>query len=241
MRDWFCKLCQLQFDKKVVFDLHQKLIHGIDSIKLIRVKEKEAKLCTENSFTANRSTLLERKNKKYMHDIWVPSHDKHATATCATATRDITEVPESNAVGSSTKVSESCHTTSTNLEIANFVSSISFDDEKNLDIKVEQKYDPGTTFVGYENLCPNSETPSATSKGTFCQTQKKETNLPSNNLSRIEVIEKLASLEPRGTFDLSRSLTDLQNLLRENLKKVKCKEPVTASQSTKSLLVRLCN
>ena len=43
MRHWFCTLCTLQFDKKVVFDLHQKLVHGIDSIKLIRVKEKEAK------------------------------------------------------------------------------------------------------------------------------------------------------------------------------------------------------
>ena len=63
MRDWFCKLCQLQFDKKVVFDLHQKLVHGIDSIKLIRVKEKKAQLCMENSITTNKSTILERKNK----------------------------------------------------------------------------------------------------------------------------------------------------------------------------------
>ena len=234
--DWFCKLCKLQFDKKVVFDLHQKLVHGIDSLRLIRIKDKKTQMCTKNSIITNKSTIFERKNKNNMRDIWLPSHDEHATATCATANRFITEVPESNAIGSSTKVSESCYTTSTNLEIENFVSSISFDDEKNLDIKVEHKHDPEISFVGYENIVdtnPTGKIPSA----TFTETPKKETNLPTNNLSRIEVIEKLGSLEPHGTFDLSRSLTDLQNLLRENLMRAKCKKPVTTSQPTKSLLV----
>ena len=54
------------------------------------------------------------------------------------------------------------------------------------------------------------------------------------NLSRIEVIEKLASM--KINFDLNNSLKDLQNLLRENLVKQKCKEPVTAFQSAGSIL-----
>ena len=86
MRHWFCKLCTLQFDKKVVFDLHQKLVHGIDSIRLIRVKEKDAKLCMEDSITADKSTIFEKTNKNNMRDIWVPRHEKYATAECATAT-----------------------------------------------------------------------------------------------------------------------------------------------------------
>ena len=227
MRHWFCTLCTLQFDKKVVFDLHQKLVHRIDSLRLIGVKEKEAKLCTENSITTNKSTLLERKNKNNLPDIWVPSHEKYASATCATATKDITEVPESNTVGSSTIVSESCHTTSTNLDITNFVSSITFEDEKNLDIKVEHKYDPEIISVNHEDLDDTH------TMETFCQRPNVMTNL-----SRIEVIEKLASFTKESeVIDLSRSLTDLQNILRENLQlnlnlKLICKGPANSSQSS---------
>ena len=279
MRDWFCKLCKLQFDKKVVFDLHQKLVHGIDSLRLIRIKDKKTQMCTKNSIITNKSTIFERKNKNNMHDIWLPSHDEHATATCATATRDITEVSESNAIGSSTKVSESCYTTSTNLEIENFVSSISFDDEKNLDIKVELKHDPNITSTSHEykfdtkpsfeifdqqiqnvkdnppsndlsriekmarmkthsdlSNSPSREAPFTTSIETSSERQDVETNA---FFSRIEVIQKLASM--KIDFDLSKSLTDLQNLLRENLIKKKCQEPKTDPQSPRSSLALKMN
>ena len=319
IKDWFCELCTLQFDKKVVFDLHQKLVHGIDSIRLIRVKEKRAQLCnTENSIntndlttanldftevptststiesssclrpenliTTNNSTPFESRNDNILHDIWAPSHEKYASAACTTATIDITEVHESNTVESSPLVSESCQNSSTNLDITNFVSSITFDDEKNLDIKVEQnldikvelKHDPGITFIGHEDKFETNpgKANSVTSLKVFDQQrQNVKDNPPSNNLSRIEklarlktnfdlsnspnreapfatsveigqrqdvetniffsrieVIQKLASM--KIDFDLSKSLTDLQNLLRENLMKLKCKEPVTVSQST---------
>ena len=191
---WFCEPCTLQFDKKVVFDLHQKLIHGIDSIRLIRVKEKRAQLCnTENSINTNdlttsnfdftevpttsstiqsssclhpedsiainNSTPFERKNDNILHDIWAPSHEKYASAACNTATIDITEVDDSTDDEFSPLVPESCQNSSANLDITNFVSSITFDDEKNLDVKVEQnldikvelKHDPGITFTCHED------------------------------------------------------------------------------------------
>ena len=214
MRHWLCKLCTLQFDKKVVFDLHQKLVHGIDSIKLIRVKEKKEKLCTEDSITTDKSTTFEKENKN----------------------TDITEVQESKAVGSSTIVSESCQTTYTNLDIANFVSSISFEDEKNLDIKVEHKHDPGITSIDHEDIGDthsNRKTPSAASMETFCQRSNVATNLP-----RIEVIEKLPSFTKESeVITLNRNLTDLQNILRLNLRlnlklELKFKEAVNSSQSS---------
>ena len=30
-KDFFCVLCHLQFDKKIVFDIHQTIVHGKDS------------------------------------------------------------------------------------------------------------------------------------------------------------------------------------------------------------------
>ena len=33
LRDWYCEKCSLQFDKKYVYDLHLKLVHG-QEIKL---------------------------------------------------------------------------------------------------------------------------------------------------------------------------------------------------------------
>ena len=94
-----------------------------------------------------------------MHDIWAPSHEKYASAACNTATIDITEVDESTDDEFSPLVPESCQNSSTNLDITNFVSSITFDDEKNLDVKVEQnldikvelKHDPGITFTCHED------------------------------------------------------------------------------------------
>ena len=44
-----------------------------------------------------------------------------------------------------------CHTSSTNLSITNFVSSIAFDGENNLGIKVECKHAPGITSTGYKD------------------------------------------------------------------------------------------
>ena len=35
---WFCELCSLQFDGINVFDIHQRLIHGIEE-KEIQIKE----------------------------------------------------------------------------------------------------------------------------------------------------------------------------------------------------------
>ena len=234
IKDWFCELCKLQFDKKVVFDLHQKLVHGIDSIRLVRVKEKRAQLCTENSIntneltpanldftevpmssstiessnwlcqensiTTNNSTPCERKDKNNMHDMWVPSHEKYATAACTTATIDITEEPMSNAVGSSSLESSSCQTTSTNLDITNFVSSITFDDEKNLDIKVEHKHDPGITSLCHKDT-RHAKAPCRSSLENFDQQrQNVEANTPSNNLSRIEKLTRMCV-----NFDLSNS------------------------------------
>ena len=53
LTDWFCELCTLQFDKKIVFDLHLKLVHGIDSIRPIQIKEKKVQLCTDNLINTN--------------------------------------------------------------------------------------------------------------------------------------------------------------------------------------------
>ena len=131
LTDWFCELCTLQFDKKIVFDLHLKLVHDIE--------EKKAQLCTENlintndlttanldftevpissstielssclhpenSISTNNSTPFERKDKNNVPDIWVPNHEKYAAATCAKATISIIEVLESSAVKSSTLLS----------------------------------------------------------------------------------------------------------------------------------------
>ena len=34
-KDFYCKLCSLQFDKGIVFDMHQSIMHGIE----IKIKE----------------------------------------------------------------------------------------------------------------------------------------------------------------------------------------------------------
>ena len=35
IKDFYCKLCSLQFDKGIVFDMHQSIVHGI----AIKIKE----------------------------------------------------------------------------------------------------------------------------------------------------------------------------------------------------------
>ena len=75
IKNWFCELCKLQFDKKVVFDLHQKLVHGIDSIRLIRVKEKRAQFCnTENS-------MNKQQNNVDWIDTYSQEHQKNISHT----------------------------------------------------------------------------------------------------------------------------------------------------------------
>ena len=193
--------------------------------------------------------------------------------------------------------------------MTNFVSSITFDEEENLDIKVERKHGPGITSVCHKDtihtkvscktslenfdqqrqyvatsppsnnlsrvekltrLCVNFYLSSSkankveceycqevklhckylirTNKGfrcSICSTVIGKDRMASynhivmckhklDNLSRIEVTEKLASM--KIDFDLNKSLSELQNLLRENLIKQKCKEHITDPKSTRSSL-----
>lgn len=78
-----------------------------------------------------------------------------------------------------------CHTSSTNLDISNFVSSIAFDDQNNLDIKVECKHAPGITSTGHKDTnpadkalsalpiqkCDDFESPSVFEKSTVLPTE----------------------------------------------------------------------
>ena len=38
LRDLFCELCKLQFDKKVVYEMHQSVVHG----KSLKIKEEQS-------------------------------------------------------------------------------------------------------------------------------------------------------------------------------------------------------
>mgnify|MGYP001244283910 CR=1 FL=1 len=50
IKDFYCKLCSLQFDKGIVFDMHQSIVHGI------AIKIKEEPVNSENkSRTDNKS------------------------------------------------------------------------------------------------------------------------------------------------------------------------------------------
>ena len=48
IKDFFCEQCQLQFDKKIVFDIHLKIVHKENRIKSELVDTKND-ICIETS------------------------------------------------------------------------------------------------------------------------------------------------------------------------------------------------
>ena len=51
-KDFFCERCKLQFDKKIVFDIHLKIVHKEDGIKSELVDTKnDISIETSNDFS----------------------------------------------------------------------------------------------------------------------------------------------------------------------------------------------
>ena len=63
LRDWYCEKCSLQFDKKYVYDLHLKLVHG-----------QEIKVKTEP--TSEENFEEPPQNEKVLSDHITPVADK---------------------------------------------------------------------------------------------------------------------------------------------------------------------
>jgi len=125
--------------------------------------------------------------------------------------------------------------------VSNSVETIDLDERDNNPNQNRQNVEtnlPCNDLSRIEKLEKMNLSNNPTSKAPFVTSMEYSGQSPNEtkNLSRIEVIEKLVSM--KINFDLSTSLTDLQNLLRENLIKIfKCKEPVTtSSQSTSYFL-----
>ena len=46
--DFFCKLCQLQFDKKSIYDMHVSILHGGGVINKVTKEVKNCDILVEN-------------------------------------------------------------------------------------------------------------------------------------------------------------------------------------------------
>ena len=55
LKDWYCGKCLLQFDKKVVFDMHLSIVHK----EINEIKETSTVLKKEQEMIAKHSWFLE--------------------------------------------------------------------------------------------------------------------------------------------------------------------------------------
>ena len=55
-KNLFCKMCLLQFDKKIVYDIHMSFVHKMEQSKSLKnvealIKEKECSICQKSFYT----------------------------------------------------------------------------------------------------------------------------------------------------------------------------------------------
>ena len=58
-KNLFCEICSLQFDKKIVYDIHMSFVHKMEQSKSLKnvealIKEKECSIC-QKSFSTKQS------------------------------------------------------------------------------------------------------------------------------------------------------------------------------------------
>ena len=68
--DLYCVICELQFDKKAVFNIHMSFVHGKNQLK---IKEEEP------------LSLCEDKSINLVTDFLAPSHEKYTVASKSTS------------------------------------------------------------------------------------------------------------------------------------------------------------
>ena len=125
IKDLYCEICELQFDKKAVFNIHLSFVHGKNQLK---IKEEEEVL------------LCEDKSINLVTDFWAPSHEKYTVANKFTsANLEIKKISNTDAkyVTETQSTSQTLEGHDSTLE---FINSIEFCDE--VTPKLETKEEP---------------------------------------------------------------------------------------------------
>ena len=86
LKDWFCELCSLQFDKKYVYDVHMSLVHKKtvcpqSKIDKTAVKKKNGDLGQENSFDLIQNSII-RSNINKKNDAVHERKKPHQCSIC---------------------------------------------------------------------------------------------------------------------------------------------------------------
>ena len=111
INDLYCEICELQFDKKAVFNIHLSFVHGKNQLKI--KEEEEVPLCEDKSINL-------------VTDFWDPSHEKYADVRkSSSATLEIIKVSNAT-VNPDGKHETETQSISQTLE---FINSIEFCDE----------------------------------------------------------------------------------------------------------------
>jgi hypothetical protein len=116
INDLYCEICELQFDKKVVFNIHLSFVHGKNQLNI----KEEVPLCEDKSINL-------------VTNFWAPSHEKHADAgKSASATLEILKISKATVNPNAKYVTET-QSTSQKLDehdsTLEFINSIEFCDE----------------------------------------------------------------------------------------------------------------
>ena len=74
-KNLFCEICSLQFDKKIVYDIHMSFVHKMEQSKSLKkveamIKEKECSICKKSFST--KYTIKNHIEAYHLEDICVP-------------------------------------------------------------------------------------------------------------------------------------------------------------------------
>ena len=116
INDLYCEICELQFDKKVVFNIHLSFVHGKDQFNI----KEEVSLCEDKSINL-------------VTDFLTPSHEKYTVANKSTsANLEIIKISKAT-VNTNAKYAAETQSTSQKLDehdsTLEFINSIEFCDE----------------------------------------------------------------------------------------------------------------
>ena len=197
INDLYCDICDLQFDKKVVFNIHLSFVHGKDQFNI----KEEVSLCEDKSINL-------------VPDFCAPSHEKSTVARKSTsATLKILKIsnPDAKYVTETQSTSQKLDEHDSTLE---FINSIEFCDEVTPKLETKEEiFEPdndknkesieiedllGTSVGEFQNSKPSSgfqSTRSSSSLEIFAVQPKAITSTSSNSLqsksseTEIEIIE----------------------------------------------------
>ena len=214
INDLYCEICELQFDKKAVFNIHLSFVHGKDQFNI----KEEVSLCEDKSINL-------------VTDFLTPSHEKYTVANKSTsANLEIIKIskatvnPDAKYVTETQSTSQKLDEHDSTLE---FINSIEFCDEVTPKLETKEEiFEPdndknkesieiedllGRSVGEFQNPKPSSgfqSTRFSSSLEIFAVQPKAITSTSSNSLQSKSSETEIEIIEIQKTSDTKDELKD---------------------------------